>query len=579
MPTLQEEWDNAKPNENIGLQKENENISLQKEWDEAKPDITEQGLGTKLSKRISDIGEAWSPTSPSTPEQQFVDNLTVGVPLNRPLLRTAGAIGGGVADIVGAGASKLYQEYVHPDTKKLVSDIGTAAAPYMKKVAEPVMSAYGKFKELLPETAKDLESAVNATALLPVGFGAKAVAKETVATAGDIVGGIAKSKAPELIRKTTSKEIKEEFPKIFKMLPSLQKDYRKSKEFLDKADASMYDIIKNEHPDFPIKGKGAEPLSNYAENLTIQKKKTWDDIEGMINKAGVDTPIDQSRFVGELAKRLESVGASSGTEMEQKAALAMIEKLKANPKITLGDAQKELQVLNERFKGAIPYDVAGGAKIDNMYLDFLKKSINESVESLPDNAGFKDLKKLWGSHREVEESVVKTLNQSLGKSQRINFIDIGSAAAAVSSLLSSNPLMLISVGAAQTLNIARRISSDMGRKLVKLSDRVKKLQAAETKAGQPFQPKSIAGKILTPQKPLSTGNAEIPKINTPVPKPPIREIKPQLREISSSSMWEGETTKGVKVSTGSKELTEKLLNDIENKTGVFAAKKQNMGDK
>ena len=476
------------------------------------PFVQQPGLGQKLKQRVQDIDSAWgTPATPSTPEQEFVDSITsFGMPSTRPILRTAGAIGGGLADIIGAGASKLYQEYVHPDTKKLVGDIGSAVSPLIKSVAEPVMSGYGKLKGLLPEKTKDIESVANATTLLPVGWGGRAVAKETSAMVGDITSGIAKNKLPNVIRENTSNTIKKEFPKVFKIPPSMQKDLRKSKEFLDKADNSMYDVIKNEHPDFPIKGKGNEPLTNYAENLIMRKKQTWDEIEGMINKTGLDTSIDQTPIINELQRISKTAGVSSSTKIEKDAAEAMIGELKQKPQITLGDAQNELQKLNSRLGGAIPYDIAGKASVDNMYREYLKNAINKAVESLPDNAGFKDLKKLWGSHRGVEENVVKTLNQTLGKSQKINFIDIGSAAGALSAILFSNPKALLAVGAAELLNLARRLSGDINRNLVKLIDKVKKSQAAEAKANQLFEPKSAIGKIIFPDG--------VPKTSMPPPQ-------------------------------------------------------------
>lgn len=448
----------------------------------------EQSLMSMLAGRASDFGNAFSPPAQ---EGRWINPSN---PVNM-----AGAVAGGIGDVIGAGIGGIgagiksaYKGIVPESTRQeinkgIVPAINAIAPPLMpilqgiSEVTPAISEGYGDLKKQYPEGVKTAESLGNIASLLPIGKGAS-LGKQAVGGMVEAASlSMAKQKGADFFRQEASNTIKTEFPKIFKMPSSLKKDYRASKQFLDKADNSMYDIVKNEHPDFPIKGSGNAPLTNYAENLTMRKQQNWDEIEGMIKNTGIDTQIAQKEFIGELQKVINTSGVSSVTETEKRSALKMMESITENPNITLGDAQAQLQGLNKALGGSIPYDVAGTAKIDNMYRDFLKKTIDAKVQALPDNAGFKDLKKLWGSHREVEDTIIKTLNDSLGKSQKLNFIDITSGSLALSSILTQNPHMLLSVGLGEALNIARRLSGDINRSLVKLTDRVRKSQTMESK--------------------------------------------------------------------------------------------------
>lgn len=433
----------------------------------------EQSLGQKLDRRVSDIVEANKDYS--------LKGIATNVFFPSAAIKTAGAVAGGIGDVLSSGLSTAYEGLVTENIQKGISEKLPSLLEPIAPVIKGITEAYGSLKQSYPEAAKLVEAGANIASILPVGKMAslgKQVAGRGIEAASL---SVAKQKGADILRQEASNTIKTEFPKIFKMPSSLKKDYRASKQFLEKADNSMYDIVKNEHPDFPIKGSGNAPLTNYAENLTMRKQQNWDEIEGMIKNTGIDTQIAQKEFIGELQKVINTSGVSSVTETEKRSALKMMESITENPNITLGDAQAQLQGLNKALGGSIPYDVAGTAKIDNMYRDFLKKTIDAKVQALPDNAGFKDLKKLWGSHRSVEDTIVKTLNDSLGKSQKLNFIDITSGSLALSSILTANPHMLLSVGMGEALNIARRLSGDVNRSLVKLTDRVRKSQTMESK--------------------------------------------------------------------------------------------------
>lgn len=104
-------------------------------------------LGEKLSGRVQDIADTFQQPS-----------------LTRGLLRSVGAVAGGVGDVTGAAISAAVPDFIE---KPVTEGIGkfVAGIPGVKEGAE----AYGK---LDPELQKDLGAVGNIASLIPIGKGA-----------------------------------------------------------------------------------------------------------------------------------------------------------------------------------------------------------------------------------------------------------------------------------------------------------------------------------------------------------------------------------------------------------------------
>lgn len=121
------------------------------EQDEYKGVLEQQpvlgALGEKLSGRVQDIADTFQQPS-----------------LARGLLRSAGAVAGGIGDVTGAAISAVTPDFIE---KPITEGIGkfVAGIPGVKEGAE----AYGR---LDPELQKDLGAIGNIASLIPIGKGA-----------------------------------------------------------------------------------------------------------------------------------------------------------------------------------------------------------------------------------------------------------------------------------------------------------------------------------------------------------------------------------------------------------------------
>lgn len=156
------------------------------------------GLEQKLTGRLQDIGDTF---------QQ--PNLARGV------LRSVGAVAGGINDVVGATASALVPDFIE---KPVMEGVGNfvSGIPGVKEAAQG-------YESLDPELKKDIGAVGNIASLVPVGrgigLGTRAVgevvptATRAVASSGGLLGGMARkslvNEALEIVSpKQTAKTIK-----------------------------------------------------------------------------------------------------------------------------------------------------------------------------------------------------------------------------------------------------------------------------------------------------------------------------------------------------------------------------------
>jgi hypothetical protein len=122
-------------------------------------------LGQKLWKRAQDVGEDMTGHIPT---ETYYDPVRRG-------FHAAGAIAGGIGDVVGSALSSNRAEIFDPNLpkrnasgwSKSLIDMGIAAAKKGQQY-------YDNFSTAHPEEAKDIESTINIATLLPIGRGAKA---------------------------------------------------------------------------------------------------------------------------------------------------------------------------------------------------------------------------------------------------------------------------------------------------------------------------------------------------------------------------------------------------------------------
>lgn len=145
------------------------------------------GLGNDLKNRVNDLGSAVS------------DAATGKINPLSGVLQSAGAVAGGVGDVVNAGLRLI------PGVSQVEDAIGKGAAKLAGTgVGQQFMRGADKFSQEHPELSKDLSAAFNIATLVPIGKGlgiagraaaeAPHVAKLALAETGGVIGKAAKER-------------------------------------------------------------------------------------------------------------------------------------------------------------------------------------------------------------------------------------------------------------------------------------------------------------------------------------------------------------------------------------------------
>ena len=157
-----------------------------------------QRVGEDLKKRGSNITQTFKDTASGK-----INPLETGV-------QTAGAVAGGVNDILGEGVKSaveaLPESVKEPVRQGAVYVLQTRAGQAGLNAISQGMEKYAGWKSENPQLAKDLESVVNIAALLPIGKGGQ-IAKEGTEQAA-IKGGELATKGAAVTKRATEKILK-----------------------------------------------------------------------------------------------------------------------------------------------------------------------------------------------------------------------------------------------------------------------------------------------------------------------------------------------------------------------------------
>lgn len=155
-------------------------------------------VGEDLKKRGSSIAQTFKDTASGK-----INPLETGV-------QTAGAVAGGVNDILGEGVKSaveaLPESVKEPVKQGAVYVLQTRAGQAGLNAISQGMEKYAGWKSENPQLAKDLESVVNIAALLPIGKGGQ-IAKEGAEQAA-IKGGELATKGAAVTKRATEKILK-----------------------------------------------------------------------------------------------------------------------------------------------------------------------------------------------------------------------------------------------------------------------------------------------------------------------------------------------------------------------------------
>lgn len=134
------------------------------------------GLGTSLSGRATDAAEALTQTASGKLN-----------PL-RGLLRSGGALAGGIGDIVGAGLSAITPDFIEKPVMGAIG--GVVGGALNTPIGQQAVQGY---QNIDPEFRKDIEAAGNIATLLPIGKGAQLATRGVKGAVPTAVRAVAKT--------------------------------------------------------------------------------------------------------------------------------------------------------------------------------------------------------------------------------------------------------------------------------------------------------------------------------------------------------------------------------------------------
>lgn len=290
--------------------------------EQKEPGVAEN-LGKNLAKRAHDIADVF----------QQPETTPLPAKIGRGLLRTGGAVAGGIGDIVGAGISAAVPDFIE---KPVMGAIGGAVKGALE--SEPGRAATEAYGRLSPEIQKDIGAVGNIASLVPIGRGgqvAAQAAKEVVPTAVR-----AAATTPGLIGRTAQKSLVNEALEIVSPRPTPKSTSQALKAGRGEVGGLLGEVSVAPNPQTiraaeaaaGIVKKGRTAVEN-ANAVRNEIAKTAQKLEGDI-KALEIVPIVQKGEIDNLFKKA-------------------VKEIGENPTM-VGDAAKSAQLILNKFKSFLP---------------------------------------------------------------------------------------------------------------------------------------------------------------------------------------------------------------------------------
>ncbi len=300
-------------------------------------------VGEDLKKRGSSIAQTFKDTASGK-----INPLETGV-------QTAGAVAGGVNDILGEGVKSaveaLPESVKEPVRQGAVYVLQTRAGQAGLNAISQGIEKYAGWKSENPQLAKDLESVVNIASLLPIGKGGQVakegveqVAKKSAQFGAETFGKINKSLFGEILEKPVSS-----VDDLIKVSDELLK--KPSQE----ASGELLTVAKQQSPKLSIREKWAGVRPDIKKQIQgkHEKLQTYFDIAHARNlDVNVPTPLEFGVKRAETARDavdnlIENKGSSIGKFREKIQTYKVpLEKVQS----VINDFDSELGKLNLQIK-------------------------------------------------------------------------------------------------------------------------------------------------------------------------------------------------------------------------------------
>lgn len=415
-------------------------------------------IGTDLKNRVSSVGRTISDTA-----EGKINPVSTGI-------QTAGAVAGGINDIVGEGvhsALGLVPDFIKTGAKSVVKSAlgGQGGVNELKGMIGKGTDAYKAWAEKHPEASKDLESVANIAQLMPEGKVAELGAKEVKPIVTDIGKGLAERSIGNLDKQVEGKFVKAIRPSISSMPTEAA-----GRGYLDKAKTAVNAIVENS-PNLHLVNNAEEKvvvpetLQHFSQAIDQTKKDIFKQYSAKAAQAGEQgVMVDLHGAAGELSKMADNVVLQDKDPgligyINEKANL-----LAKRGAYTPEQAQDAIKMYNdslEAFYKNPGYDTASKAAVDAVVANNLRSSLDSAVESIS-GPGYQDLKNTYGALKTVEKDVSRRALVDARKNAKglLDFTDIATGAGAVDAILGMHPAQMAAAATAKAIKTVFKRMND-----------------------------------------------------------------------------------------------------------------------
>ena len=368
-----------------------------------------------VGKRASNIASEMTPQGDESLGQSIIKSP-------ERALRTAGQAAGAVGDVVGAGAKSLYKNLTPQSVQEEIGNkfktfAQTDTGKWWLNAIQTGMAKYEQLKAQYPETAKDLEAAVNIGTLLPIGKGgqiAGGAAKEGINIARDVAAVAGKKSAAEIekgmaatVTKGMEKGVR---PGIAGMrTEGMAKAYfRNATDAVEKIVSNKGELILTDEAGEKIVGKLPESLKQFRDAISQTKSKIFSEYNEMAVQAGKqERMVNLKPITAELKAVTESKVLNDLAPDVVEYANKRMAGLAKRGTYSTTEAQEGISILNgslDAFYKNPSYETATKAYVDSLVVNNLRKSLDGVIENAV-GKGYQDLKNSYGALKSIEKDV------------------------------------------------------------------------------------------------------------------------------------------------------------------------------
>jgi uncharacterized protein YbjQ (UPF0145 family) len=432
-----------------------------------KPITPEKSLGDKLGDRyrqgmqgaadqLKKGGTGMSPVLP--------------IPGGRTFLQAAGAAGGAVDDVIGAGIEKIVPDAVE---KK----IGEIVAPVAAPVVKAGKKIFGTLESVSPETAQDVKDAANAANLFVGGAVTRVPAKAAV-----------KAVVPEATEATIAAKVASDFKKGVK--PAIAGT---TKGQMDKQTNQIVDAVKLMQENVPnlkfmddtgevVSGRAPQSVFELSDALDQTKRSVFQTYSVLPKAAGErGLTINPAG----IADELETVASNKALQLSNPEAIKYAQTVRDRYR-DIGNLDPEIvqdviKNMNESLKAFYrnpTYTDASRAAIDAMVVNNLRKLLDEGVEKLTGEA-YQAIKNQYQSLKAVERDIVRAAAREAKKGTKglIDYTDIFTGADLIGGILTLSPGAVARGAAGRAFKEFYKYLNDPNRAIERMFKNAEKLPA------------------------------------------------------------------------------------------------------